>query len=421
MDRHVVIVGGGFAGLNAAKILGNRRGIRVTLLDRCNYHLFQPLLYQVAMAGLSPAEIAVPIRTLLSPYRNIRVVFGEARGLDLAGHKVLTGCGELPYDSLLLACGIKHSYFGNERWEPFAPGLKTIEQATEIRRRVLSAFENAECESDPAKRRRRLTFVIVGGGPTGVELAGALGEMSRFTLKKDFRNIDPRQTRIVLLEAGPRILPIFPLQQSARAARDLEALGVQVWTSGRVTGVDAEGVSVGLDRIEASTVLWAAGVRAPEINSRLGVPLDPSGRVLVDPDLSIPGHPEVFVAGDQGAFPDAHGTPLPTLAPVAIQQGRSVADNILREAKGLARRPFHFKDKGKMATIGRNKAVAEFRGLRVNGFAAWLMWLFIHIYYLTGFRNRLFVILNWALAYLSFSRGARLIVNKEWAFFGREK
>jgi NADH dehydrogenase len=411
---HVLIIGGGFAGLNAAKGLGNISGIDVTLVDRTNHHLFQPLLYQVAMAGLSPADIAAPIRSILSGDRNTRVLQGEIVSLDFDRKLAVADFGELPFDYLILACGARHSYFGHDEWEEFAPGLKCLEQATEIRRRVLSAYEEAERSSNPDDRKRLLTFVIVGGGPTGVELAGAIGEMSRFTLAKDFRNIDARQARVILIEAGPKILPMFSDQQIARATRDLEHLGVQVWVRSAVTKIDAEGVEIGSERIRAATILWAAGVQASPLGKAAGLNVDRQGRVVVEPDLSVPGHPNVFVAGDQAVFTHQTGKPLPGTAPVAMQQGRYLARTIKRDLKGLPREKFHFVDKGQMATIGRSRAIVESGRLKVAGFAAWLMWLVVHIYYLTGFKNRLLVVLQWAWSYLSFRRGARLIVSKEW-------
>lgn len=419
--RRVVIVGGGFAGLNVAKALGNRAGVEVTLIDRRNHHLFQPLLYQVAMAGLSPAEIAAPIRGLLSGYRNIRVLQGDVTGVELDHKRIQSSIGPLEYDVLVLAAGAMHSYFGNERWEPHAPGLKTLEQATEIRRRVLEAYEAAEHESDPEERRALLTFVVVGGGPTGVELAGALGEMSRYTLAKDFRNIDPKLTRVILIEAGPRILAPFSEASSSRATRDLERLGVQVWTQSRVAEVDDGGVRVGEERISAKTVLWAAGVEGAAIGRSLGVGLDRAGRVEVGPDLTIPGHPEVFVLGDQAHAKDAGGKPLPGVAPVAMQQGRwagrVIRGELGREIGAEPREAFEYWDKGQMATIGRSRAVMESGRLRLGGWLAWMGWLVVHIYYLSGFKNRLFVLFSWAWSYLSFARGARLIVRKSWRSF----
>lgn len=415
--KRVVIVGAGFAGLNLAQALGGEKRVSVTLLDRSNHHLFQPLLYQVAMAGLSPAEIAAPIRSLVSRHANVRVLREEVVDVDVDRRVVHTTDGAHPYDFLLLACGARHAYFGHEEWEPFAPGLKTLEQATEIRRRVLDAFEEAEKEEDPARQRSLLTFAVVGGGPTGVELAGAMGEMSRFTLARDFRRIDPKLARVVLVEAGPRILPAFSPGLASRAVRDLETLGVQVWTSSPVTHVDADGVEIGEERLRCATVLWAAGVRPSPLSERLGVPLDKQGRVIVEPDLSLPGHPEVFVAGDQAHAAGADGAPLPGLAPVALQQGRYLARQIRRELDGKPREPFRYRDKGQMATIGRSRAILEMGRLRVGGWFAWLAWLIVHIYYLVGFKNRLFVVMQWAWAYVSFGRGARLIVDKRWRFY----
>ena len=412
--RQVLIVGAGFGGLNAVKGLGNASGVEVTVVDRSNHHLFQPLLYQVAMAGLSPAEIAAPIRTLLSSFRNVRVLQGAVTAVDPASRSVTTDFGSLKYDYLVLACGARHSYFGHDEWEENAPGLKTLEQATEIRRRILSAFEIAERISDKDEQRRQLTFVIVGGGPTGVELAGAIGEMSRFTLARDFRNIDAKLARIILIEAGPRILPMFSAEQASRATRDLETLGVQVWVSSKVTGIDADGVTVGGERIHAATVLWAAGVEASKIGRQVSSDLDRQGRVMVEPDLSLKQHPNIFVIGDMAHYAHETGKPLPGTAPVAMQQGRYIARTILRDLKGEKREPFHFVDKGQMATIGRSRAILEIGRLRLAGSIAWVLWLIIHIYYLTGFKNRLLVVAQWAWSYLTFGRGARLIVNRDW-------
>lgn len=420
----VVIVGAGFAGLNAAKRLGNIDGIAVTVLDRENHHLFQPLLYQVAMAALSPADIAAPIRSLLSRCRNVRVLKAAAQSIDTANRKVITDIGEVAYDYLLLACGAQHAYFGHEEWEANAPGLKTLPQATEIRRRVLEAFETAERETDPEERRRQLTFIVIGGGPTGVELAGAIGEMSRYTLARDFRSIDPRQTRVILVEAGPRILTSFDDKLAARAMRDLESLGVQVWTGARVTDVTNEGVVVGSEKIAAATVLWAAGVRAADIGRTLGVPVDPAGRVITEPDLTIQGHPEVFVVGDMSSRTGANGKPLPGVALVAMQEGIYAANLIKQAVRNRAqtsRPPFEYVDLGQMATIGRSRAISEFRGLKLTGIMAWWFWLLVHIYRLSGFRNRLSVVVHWAWSYMTFGRGARLIVDKDWESYPRKQ
>jgi NADH dehydrogenase len=427
---HVVIVGGGFAGLRVARDLGGAKHVLVTLFDERNHHLFQPLLYQVAMAGLSPAEIAAPIRSILARHKNLRVRNERVESVDLERHRISTASGEHAYDLLVLATGARHSYFGRSDWEQFAPGLKTLAQATEIRRRVLSAFEEAEKEQDRTRRNALLTFVVVGGGPTGVELAGAIGEMSRFTLGRDFRRIDPKAAGIILVEAGPRILPMFSEALASRAVRDLESLGVQVWTDCLVSDVDEDGVSIGSDRIESATTLWAAGVEASSLNRQLGAELDRQGRVHVQPDLSLADHPEVYVLGDQAHTIGSNGEPLPGIAPVAMQQGAYLA----RRIRGLASPapasevdpaptgtpasppapPFRYKDKGQMATIGRRRAVLQIGKLELSGFLAWFVWLFVHVYYLVGFKNRLFVVLQWAWAHLTFRRGARLIVDREW-------
>lgn len=425
MKKKVVIVGAGFAGLNCAKRLGGQKDVEVTLIDQRNHHLFQPLLYQVAMAGLSPADIAVPIRGLLSQYKNIRVVQGTVNAIRLRegglGGTVQANDHAYEFDTLLLAAGAQHAYFGHEEWEERAPGLKSLEQATEIRRRVLSAFERAETTENSDERRSELTFVVVGGGPTGVELAGAIGEMSRFTLSRDFRSIDPKLTRVILIEAGSRILPSFPLDLSARATRDLEKLGVQVWTESKVTGIDEEGVQVSGELIKAKTVLWAAGVQASPTGKWLQVERDRAGRVIVGPDLSIPGHPSVFVAGDQACFiPEGSERPLPGVATVALQQGEFVGKMILRDLKSQPRQTFKFWDKGQLATIGRRRAILASGSLKMSGFFAWIAWLFVHVYYLSGFRNRLFVLLSWAWSYVTFSRGARLIVSKDWRSYPSE-
>jgi NADH dehydrogenase len=414
--KSVVIVGGGFAGLNAAKALSGTTDVSVTLIDRRNHHLFQPLLYQVAMAGLSPADIATPIRSLLARQKNARVLQGDVTGLDLGNQKIQTSFGDVSFDYLVLACGSRHSYFGHNDWEPFAPGLKTLEQATEIRRRVLLAFETAESSNDKAERKKQLTFVVVGGGPTGVELAGAIGEMTRFTLVRDFRNIDASLARIILVEAGPRILSMFSPDQAAKATRYLESLGVQVWVNSSVSKVDAEGVQVGDENIDAATVLWAAGVEASGLGKLTGGETDRSGRVAVEKDLSLAGHPNVFLLGDMALARDEKGKQLPGTAPVAMQQGLYLGKLIRDELKGRPRKPFHFVDKGQMATIGRSRAIVEVGKWHLAGRFAWFLWLVVHIYYLTGFRNRLFVVAQWAWSYLTFRRGARLILEKDWQF-----
>lgn len=410
--KKVVIVGGGFAGLNAAKKLGRCCGVEVTLIDRRNHHLFQPLLYQVATAGLSPADISAPIRSILSGYKNIRVVQGTVTSVDFDNKQVISDFGKVEFDYLILACGATHSYFGND-WEQAAPGLKTIENATEIRRRILTAFEEAERSTDPALQRKNLTFVVVGGGPTGVEMAGAIGEMSRYALARDFRSINAKSTRVFLMEAGPRILSAFPQNLSDRASRDLEKLGVQIWTSSLVTQLDNDGVTVGNERIDAATVIWAAGVKASGLGEKLGVEVDRAGRIKVQPDLSLPNHPHVFVAGDQACANGKDGTQLPGVAPVAVQQGRFIANTIANEIenKTTTRSEFNYVDKGIMATIGRNKAVLQSGRWQMSGWFAWIAWLVVHIYFLTGFKNRFFVVLNWAWSYVTYRRGARLIVG----------
>jgi NADH:quinone reductase (non-electrogenic) len=420
--RRVVIVGGGFGGLNCARRLSGRRDLSVTLIDRRNYHLFQPLLYQVAMAGLSPSDIATPIRGSFSSRSNVHVVQGQVEAILPDTRRVLGTAGTYEYDYLVLAAGAQHAYFGHDEWEDYAPGLKTLEQATEIRRRVLSAFERAECERDITRRRALLTFVVVGGGPTGVELAGAIGEMTRFTLAKDFRNIDPKLTRIVLIEAGPRILPSFEPELSSKATSELERLGVQLWTNSTVTNINGNGVFVGEEHLAASSVIWAAGVQASAIGAFMFTEQDRSGRVRVNADLSVPGYPEVLVVGDQACFQAPYmERPLPGVASVAIQQGKHAADVIVADLEGRKRSGFRYLDKGQMATIGRRRAVMQFGNFRSAGVFAWSVWLFVHIYFLSGFRNRLFVMIQWAWSYLTFARGTRLIVEKEWRSYGARK
>jgi NADH dehydrogenase len=406
---HVVILGGGFGGLYAA--FGLRRApVRVTLVDRRNHHLFQPLLYQVATAALSPGDIAQPIRHVLRDATNVSVVLAEATAVDVAGRRLLLADGEIAYDYLVLAAGASHAYFGHEEWRAHAPGLKTIEDALEIRRRVLLAFEAAEREPDEARRRGLLTFVIVGGGPTGVELAGALAEIARDALAHEYRAIDPATARILLIESGPRVLAGFSEASSRAAARALERRGVEVRTGTTVTRIGPGIVEAGPLVIPAETVLWAAGVTAGSLGRTLGVPLDRVGRVLVEPDLSIPGHPEVFVIGDLAAF--LHdGPPLPGMAPVAIQMGRHVAATIRRALRGEPARRFRYLDKGIMATIGRNAAVVERGRFRLSGLVGWLAWVMVHIFFLIGFRNRLLVMTEWAWAYATFNRGVRLITG----------
>lgn len=430
---HVVILGGGFAGLYAAKSL-RRAPVHVTLVDRNNHHVFQPLLYEVATAALSPADIAAPIRKVLARQRNARVIMAEAKSIDAGNRVVRLADGEIHYDWLIVATGATHSYFGHDEWEEHAPGLKNLDDATEIRRRFLLAFEEAEREADEAMRRAKLTFVIVGGGPTGVEMAGTMVELARRGIPRDFRMIDTRTARVILLEAADRLLQAYPPDLSERARQDLQRMGAEVMLQSTVVGIDAGGVTVrdgaggAESRIAAENVVWAAGVRASSLGATLGVPTDRNGRVVVQGDLTPPGHPEVFIVGDLAAAKDARsGEPIPGIAPAAIQMGKYVAKLIAHETKAhrassnaqnrpitlaASRPPFHYIDKGMLATIGRARAVGLIFGLRVKGLFAWLAWAGIHIMYLIGFRNRLLVMLQWAWAYLIFQRGARLITGK---------
>jgi len=434
----VVIVGAGFAGLNAAQALAHLP-VQITVIDRQNFHTFQPLLYQVATAGLSPGEIAAPIRSILRSHKNVTVLMEEVAGFDLARRRVKTSATEIPYDYLIVAAGAGHSYFGHDEWEPYAPGLKTIEDALEIRRRVLLAFELAERQASSGETATLLNFVVVGGGPTGVELAGTLAEISRHALAHEFRSIDPARTHILLLEGGPRVLPAYAEDLSRSAQEQLNHLGVEVRTSAVVTQIEPGAVEVGTTRLPATVILWAAGVAASPLGKALGMPIDRAGRVLVEPDLSLPGHPEVFVIGDLAALKDEHGKLLPGVAPVAIQEGRFVAKLICQELRSAGapsfssssreggdvdvhsdvhsnlhpnQRPaFHYWDKGSLATIGRAAAVAEFGRIHISGFVAWLSWLFVHIFFLIGFRNRLLVFIQWAWSYVTYERGARLITG----------
>jgi NADH dehydrogenase len=407
---HVVIVGGGFGGLYAARAL-NGAPVDVTVLDRTNHHVFQPLLYQVATASLAPSQVAYPIRGVLGRQRNTRVLLAEVTGIDVAHRKVALHDGEIGYDYLILAAGARHSYFGHPEWEGLAPGLKTLDDALDIRGRILLAFEKAERETDAARRAQLLTFVVVGGGPTGVELAGAIGEIACKVMARDFRTIDTRETRTILVEAGPRILPTFPAELSEKAERSLERLCVEVRTGEAVTRLEPGAVWLGADRIPSGTVLWAAGVAPSPLARSLGVPLDRAGRAVVNADLTIPGHPEVFVIGDLAACTDAAGKPLPGLAPVAIQQGEHAARNIVRALQGRRPEAFRYNDRGTMATIGRAAAVVDLGRLRFWGYPAWLMWCFINILWLIGFRNRFVVLIEWAWAYVRFARSARLITG----------
>jgi NADH dehydrogenase len=405
----VVVVGGGFGGLAAARALG-RAPVEVIVVDRRNYHLFQPLLYQVATAVLSPGDIASPIRWILRRQANARVLLGEVTAIDPDRREVVLRDRRLAYDYLILAAGAAYSYFGHDEWSDRAPGLKTLEDALDIRHRVLVAFERAEHEPDPAVVRRLLTFAVVGGGATGVELAGALAELARHTLRTDFRRIDPGAARIVLLEAGPDVLPAFPPRLRASARRALARLGVEVRTGAAVKAVTDDGVMVDGERLEAATVLWAAGVTASPLGRSLGAPLDRAGRVVVRADLTVPGRPEIFVVGDLAAFTQ-DGRPLPGVAPVAIQQARHAARNVRRALEGRPYEPFRYHDPGMLATVGRSAAVADFGWLRLTGRVAWLTWLFVHILKLTGFRNRLLVLLQWAWAYVTYQRSIRLITH----------
>ena len=407
----VVIVGGGFAGLYAAKALCTAR-VSITVVDRTNYHLFQPMLYQVATAALDTSDIASPIRSILRHQRNTEVLMAEVRAVDTAGRRLSLADGtEVIYDYLLLAPGVRHSYFGHNDWEAAAPGLKTADDAEDIRRRVLLAFEAAEREAEVERRRALLTFVVVGGGPTGVEVAGALAEIRQYALKRDFRRIDPRAATVMLLEGGRQLLPSYPAELGDRARESLRRLGVDVRTETFVTDVQADHVSAGRRRIPTHTVVWAAGNRASPLLATLGVPLDKFGRALVEPDCSVPGHREVFVLGDAAAFSGKDGSPLPGLCPVAIQQGKFAAATIRADLAGKPRRPFSYLDKGQLAVIGRGRGVADFGPLHFHGFIAWLAWIFVHIFFLIGFRNRLVVLIDWAISYVTYARGARVITG----------
>jgi NADH dehydrogenase len=408
---HVIIVGGGFGGLFAAKAL-KRAPVRVTLVDRHNHHVFQPLLYQVATAGLSPGDIAAPIRWVLRHQQNVRVLLAEVRGIDLGSRRVhLDGGDTLTYDYLIVAAGATSSYFGHDEWAAQAPSLKTLDDALLLRARTLRAYEMAERASDPARRTKLLTFVLVGGGPTGVEMAGAIAEIARQTLADEFRAIDTAKARVVLVEAGPSILGAFPEQLRDAARRSLERLGVEVLENTAVTNVEEGRVWLGDRAVDAETVIWTAGVRASSLGASLGVPLDRAGRVLVDQDLSIPGHPDAFVVGDMAGLLDPSGRQYPGVSQVAMQQAAHAARMIGRAMEHQPRRPFRYKDLGNMATIGRNAAIADLGWLRLAGFPAWLLWLFIHIFWLIGFRNRILVLIQWAGAYLTYQRSVRLITG----------
>jgi NADH dehydrogenase len=414
--QRVVIVGAGFGGLSAAQSLAGAP-VSITVIDQKNYHTFQPLLYQVATAGLSPGEIASPIRSILRHHKNIEVLMAEVTGFDLERRIVRTTAQkedqEIPYDTLIVAAGASHAYFGHDEWEPYAPGLKTIEDALEIRRRVLLAFELAERQASAGETHEPLNFVVVGAGPTGVELAGTLAEICHHALAQDFRSIDPRRARIHLIEGGPHVLPAYPEDLSRSALEQLRRLGVEVITSAMVTKIEPGVIYMGDTPMSAAVILWAAGVAASPLGKKLGVPVDRAGRVLVGPDLSIPNHPEVFVIGDLAALKDSSGKLLPGVAPVAILEARFVAKLTRREIHGKpAPRPaFHYYDKGSLATIGRAAAVAQFGKIHISGFMAWLAWLFVHILFLIGFRNRVLVFIQWAWSYFTYERGARLITG----------
>ena len=409
-NPRVVIVGSGFGGLVATRALA-RYPVRITLIDRQNFHTFQPLLYQVATAGLSPGEIAAPIRWILRNRRNVEVLMSEVQDFDLARKVVKLPDGEILYDYLIVASGASHAYFGHDEWEPFAPGLKTIGDALEIRRRVLLAFELAERQANDEKEQVQLNFVVVGGGPTGVELAGTLAEIARRALTNEFRTIDPRKTKIVLLEGGPRVLPTYPEDLSRSAEEQLRHLGVDVHTSAMVTNLTPGAVHMGDTQLPAAVIIWAAGVAASPLGKKLGAPVDRAGRVMVNPDLSLPGRPEVFVIGDLATLKDEHGKQLPGVAPVAMQEGKATAQNIVNELRGEPRKNFRYFNKGNLATIGRAAAVAEFGKVHISGFLAWVAWLSIHIFFLIGFRNRIMVLVQWAWSYFTHERGARLIIG----------
>jgi NADH:ubiquinone reductase (H+-translocating) len=409
---HVVVIGAGFAGLATVQSLA-KAPVRVTLVDAANHHLFQPLLYQVATAGLSGPQIAAPIRFVLRRQLNAKVLLGRVERIDVARRMVPLPGRELHYDWLVLATGSTHAYFGNDEWATFAPGLKTLDDALLIRRRVLLAFERAELLTDPAERAAQLTFVIIGGGPTGVELAGTMAEIARHTLRSEFRSSDTRSARILLVEAGDRVLQTYDEGLSAHAARQLRELGVEVRFGGMVTGIDADGVRIGDEAIASRTVIWAAGVAASPLARCLGAPLDRAGRVQVDATLQVPGHPEIFVAGDLAALADENGNPVPGVAPAAEQMGRHVAANLQRSLRGQLPVPFRYRDRGSMATIGRRRAIADLGWVRLWGAPAWWSWLLVHLVFLIGFRNRLFVLVDWAWSYFTFARGARLIVGTE--------
>ncbi len=419
--KRIIIVGAGFGGVSAAQELSKNPNHLITLIDRRNFHLFQPLLYQVAMSGLSPADISVPLRTLFRDRGNVDVILAEVDQIDCENRRVHFDDKWLEADELIFACGSKHAYFGNDQWEEFAPGLKNIEQAVEIRRRVLMAFELAEKETNPEIQQKDLTFVVVGGGPTGVELAGAIAEMASRTLVRDFHRVDLKKTRVILVEAGSRVLAAFPEKLSEQAKRDLEHLGVEVQLNTRASDLSKDGLKIRDQFVPCRTIIWAAGVRPSSLTAKLPTPKDSIGRAVVNRDLSVPGFPHVFVIGDQAGFIDPQGKPLPGLAPVAIQQGQFLAKVLQADSEKKARPQFQYFDKGIMATIGRSKAVFSSGKIQFSGLLAWLAWVFVHILTLIQFRNRVFVLLQWAWSYFTFGNGARLITYKTWRFYSGEK
>lgn len=419
--KNIVIIGGGFGGVSAAQALAANPENKITLIDRRNFHLFQPLLYQVAMAGLNPSDIATPLRSLFRAQKNVQVVMAEVDQLDLDQNRIHFDKEWLSYDYLILACGAKHAYFGHENWEEVAPGLKNLEQAVEIRRRILTAFELAEKQHAIEDREKYLTFVVVGGGPTGVELAGAIAEMAQRTLLKDFKQADLSKTKVMIVEAGPRLLSGFPEKLSQIAEKNLRDLGVEVLTSTRASDLSSEGLKLGDRFITTKTIIWAAGVLPSSLTKQISGDKDKLGRALIQPDLSSRDHKNVFVIGDQAASFDKKGQPLPGIAPVAIQQGKFLKKVLDSDAQGRPRPTFEYFDKGMMATIGRTKAVVSTGSFQFSGLIAWLMWVFIHVVYLMKFRNRFFVLLQWSWSYFTFGRGARLIVHKNWRFYSGEK
>ena len=413
-QKSVIIVGGGFAGLSAGRALANKSSVHVLLMDQRNHHLFQPLLYQVATAGLNPADIAVPIRAQFSKADNVEVHLGRVSEVNLIEKFIVSGETQIPFDYLILACGAQHSYFGNSQWENFAPGLKTVEQAVEIRRRILFTFEEAENELDPERQKALLNFVVVGAGPTGVEIAGAIADIARTVLVQDFRRINPASARVMLVEAGTRILTAFDETLSNHAMKDLRDLGVDVRINARVENITESGVQIGGEWIETKSVFWAAGVQAAKLKMTPSVTMDRAGRLQVKKDFSLPNYRHVFVVGDMASYEIAAGKFLPGLAPAAMQAGRYVASVVLNSVHGKPHEDFHFLDKGQMATIGKRKAISQVGSFKMSGMLAWLAWLFVHVFYLIGFKNRLFVMVQWTWSYVFSKRGARLITERDW-------